>query len=104
MGHEGGEFELGRRELFGHAFAAHPHLLCGQPRFIQGRARRLDVSIDDLATVLDPGGSYSAVVNGILARGSDGVHITAAGVENLIEPALNQIIANVAGAVYAGSA
>jgi hypothetical protein len=31
------------------------------------------------------------------------VHITAAGVENLIEPALNQIIANVAGAVYAGS-
>jgi hypothetical protein len=62
------------------------------------------VSIDDLYTVLDPGGSYSSVVNGILARGSDGVHITAAGVENLIEPALNQIIANVAGAVYAGSA
>jgi len=62
------------------------------------------VSIDDLFTVLDPGGSYSAVVNGILARGADGVHITAAGVENLIEPALNQIIANEAGAVYAGSA
>jgi lysophospholipase L1-like esterase len=62
------------------------------------------VSIDDLYTVLDPGGSYSSVVNGVLARGSDGVHITAAGVENLIEPALNQIIANEAGAVYAGSA
>ncbi len=61
------------------------------------------VSIDDLYTVLDPGGAYSSVVNGILARSSDGVHITAAGVDNLIEPALNQIIANVAGAVYAGN-
>jgi lysophospholipase L1-like esterase len=61
------------------------------------------VSIDDLYTVLDPGGAYSSVVNGILARGSDGVHITAAGVDNLIEPALNQIIANVAGAVYVGN-
>ena len=39
-----------------------------------------------------------------VARGSDGVHITEAAVDNLIEPALNQIIANVAGAVYAGTA
>ena len=35
------------------------------------------VSIDDLYTVLDPGGAYSSVVDGILARGADGVHITA---------------------------
>ena len=62
------------------------------------------VSIDDLYTVLDPGGAYSSVVDGIVARGSDGVHITEAAVDNLIEPALNQIIANVAGAVYAGTA
>jgi hypothetical protein len=62
------------------------------------------VSIDDLYTVLDPGGAYSSVVDGIVARGSDGVHITAAAVDTLIEPALNQIIANVAGAVYAGNA
>ncbi len=60
------------------------------------------VSIDDLYTVLDPGHNYATVVDGILARGSDGVHITEAAVDNLIEPALNQIIANVAGAVYAG--
>ncbi len=58
------------------------------------------VSIDDLYSVLDPGGAYPAVVNGILARGPDGVHITEAAVDNLIAPALNQIIANVAGAVY----
>ena len=32
------------------------------------------------------------------------MHITQAAVDNLIEPALNQIIANVAGAVYAGNA
>jgi hypothetical protein len=61
------------------------------------------VSIDDLFTVLDPGGAYSPVVDGIVARGPDGVHITAAAVDTLIEPALNQIIANVAGAVYAGT-
>ena len=61
------------------------------------------VSIDDLYTVLDPGGAYATVVDGIVARGADGVHITQAAVDNLIEPALNQIIANVAGAVYACS-
>ena len=61
------------------------------------------VSIDDLYTVLDPSGTYATTVNGIVARAPDGVHITQAAVENLIEPALNQIIANVAGAVYAGS-
>ncbi len=62
------------------------------------------VSVDDLYTVLDPGGTYASVANGIVARGSDGVHITEAAVDNLIEPALNQIIANVAGAVYASDA
>ena len=61
------------------------------------------VSIDDLHAVLDPGGIYQPVVDGIGARGADGVHITQAAVDNIIEPALNQIIANVAGAVYAGN-
>ena len=54
--------------------------------------------------MLDPGGGYASVVDGIAARTSDGVHITEAAVDNLIEPALNQIIANVAGAVYADGA
>ncbi len=58
------------------------------------------VSIDDLFTVLDPGGQYSPTVDGIVARGEDGIHITEEAVDNLIEPALNQIIANVAGQVY----
>ena len=62
------------------------------------------VSIDDLYTVLDPGGTYAPIVNGIAARSPDGVHITQAAVANLIEPALNQIIANVAGGVYADDA
>jgi hypothetical protein len=61
------------------------------------------VSIDDLYTVLDPNGTYSSTVDGIVARGADGVHITQAAVNDLIEPALNQQIANVAGTVYAGS-
>ena len=62
------------------------------------------VSIDDLYTVLDPGGAYASVVDGIVARSADGVHITQPAVDDLIEPALNQIIANIAGAVYAGGA
>ncbi|HWD54576.1 MAG TPA: hypothetical protein VG346_05605 [Acidimicrobiales bacterium] len=60
------------------------------------------VSIDDLHSVLDPGGVYQSTIDGIVARGADGVHITDAAVDNLIAPALNQIIANVAGAVYGG--
>jgi hypothetical protein len=60
------------------------------------------VSIDDLYTVLDPGNQYATVVDGIVARGVDGVHITQAAVDYLIEPALNQIIANVADPIYNG--
>jgi hypothetical protein len=61
------------------------------------------VSIDDLYTVLDPGSHYATVVDGVVARGADGVHITEAAVDYLIEPALNQIIANVADPVYNGN-
>ena len=60
------------------------------------------VSIDDLHSVLDPGGTYQSVIDGIVARDPDGVHITQGAVDYLIAPALNQIIANVAGAVYSG--
>ena len=62
------------------------------------------VSVDDIFTVLDPGGQYASTVDGIVARGNDGVHITEAAVDDLIAPALNQIIANVAEPVYAGDA
>jgi hypothetical protein len=61
------------------------------------------VSVDDVFAVLDPGGQYAGTVDGVVARDSDGVHITEAGVDSLIAPALNQIIANVAGPVYAGT-
>jgi hypothetical protein len=62
------------------------------------------VTVDDLFTVLDPGGQYASTVDGIVARDSDGVHITQAAVDDLIAPALNQIIANEAEPVYAGDA
>ncbi len=60
------------------------------------------VSIDDVHSLLDPGGSYQPVVDGIQARAADGVHITQASVDDLIEPALNRIVADVAPAVYNG--
>ncbi|HXA74249.1 MAG TPA: hypothetical protein VNV83_08410 [Acidimicrobiales bacterium] len=62
------------------------------------------VSVDDVHADLDPGGTYQAVIDGIATRGADGVHITQGAVDYLIAPALNQIIANVAGAVYTGGA
>jgi hypothetical protein len=81
------------------------NLVSAYNQIVEGVASEFPyVSIDDLYTVLDPGGAYASVVNGIVARASDGVHITQAAVDNLIEPALNQIIANVAGPVYAGNA
>ncbi|HEX4163762.1 MAG TPA: hypothetical protein VHZ05_14785, partial [Acidimicrobiales bacterium] len=62
------------------------------------------VSVDDVHAVLDPGGTYQAVIDGIVARGADGVHITQGAVDDLIGPDLNQIISNVASTVYTGGA
>jgi hypothetical protein len=62
------------------------------------------VSVDDVHAVLDPGGTYQAVINGIVARGPDGVHITQGAVDALIGPDLNQLISNVASTVYTGGA
>ena len=42
----------------------------------------------DLNALLDPGGSYQAVVDGVDARSPDGVHLTGAGVEQLVDPSL----------------
>ncbi len=81
------------------------NLVAAYNQIVEGVAAEFPyVSIDDLYTVLDPGGTYASVVDGIVARAADGVHITQAAVDNLIEPALNQIISNVAGAVYTGNA
>jgi hypothetical protein len=82
-----------------------PHDLVDAFNQLLGQVAAQDpfVSIDDLYTVLDPGNQYATVVDGIVARGPDGVHITQAGVDYLIEPALNQIIANVADPVYNGN-
>jgi hypothetical protein len=62
------------------------------------------VSVNDVHAELDPGGTYQAVIDGIVVRGADGVHITQGAVDSFIAPALNQIIGNVAGAVYGGDA
>jgi hypothetical protein len=47
----------------------------------------------DLNALLDPGGSYSSVVDGVVVRTPDGVHLTAPGVEQVIDPALAPIVA-----------
>ena len=76
-----------------------------QPDRADGGGEYPYVSIDDLFTGARPGravrrrsstASWPAPATGCI--------ITEAAVDNLIEPALNQIIANVAGPVYAGNA
>jgi len=42
----------------------------------------------DLNTLVDPGGSYQEVVDGVDARSADGVHLTGAGVEQIVDPLL----------------
>jgi hypothetical protein len=61
------------------------------------------VSVFDTFGLLDPGGGYSAVVDGVQARGADGVHITQAAVDDVIDPTLNQMIGNLAPAIYDGN-
>ncbi len=76
-----------------------------QPDRRGGRRRSSPTSRSTTSTPCSTrAGRTPRVVDGIPARAADGVHITQAAVDNLIEPALNQIIANVAGAVYAGNA
>jgi hypothetical protein len=62
------------------------------------------VSEFDLFSLLDPNGGYSSVVDGVVARGADGVHITQACVDDIIDPALNQLIGNLAPSVYGDGA
>ncbi len=42
----------------------------------------------DLNALLDPGGSYQELVDGVDARTPDGVHLTGAGVEQVVDPDL----------------
>jgi hypothetical protein len=61
------------------------------------------VSVFNVNALLDPNGAYSAIVNGILARTADGVHVTESGVQDILVGPLNQLINQVAGPIYQGS-
>jgi hypothetical protein len=62
------------------------------------------VTVFNVNSLLDPNGVYAPVVDGVLARTPDGVHVTEAGVQIVMDPPLNQIINNVGPPVYQGSA
>jgi hypothetical protein len=61
------------------------------------------VTVFNVGSMLDPDGSFTASVNGVLARTPDGVHVTEAGVSAILVPPLNQLINTVAGPVYQGT-
>jgi hypothetical protein len=62
------------------------------------------VSLYDTFTALDPGGAYSSIVNGVLARTPDGVHVTQSGVEVAVDPGLNSVVIPAGNAVFGGTA
>jgi hypothetical protein len=62
------------------------------------------VTLVDTYATLDPNGAFSTVVNGVVARTPDGVHLTQDGVTALITPTLNQQISTVGPPVYSGTA
>ena len=61
------------------------------------------VSVFDVFSLLDPGGAYSTVVGGVVARTPDQVHVTRDGVTSVLLGPLNGVITNVAQPVYQGS-
>jgi lysophospholipase L1-like esterase len=61
------------------------------------------VSVFNVNSLLDPDGVYSTVVNGVVARTPDGVHVTEAGVQDVLVPPLNQLISEVGGAAFSGT-
>jgi hypothetical protein len=61
------------------------------------------VTVLDVYSILDPNGAYDSIVNGVLARTPDGVHLTQAGVADLITPPLDTMVTNVGQPVYGGT-
>jgi lysophospholipase L1-like esterase len=61
------------------------------------------VTVLPIYSLLDPGGSFSTDVNGIVARTPDGVHLTDAGVTQLLDGTLNQLISSVGQPIYNGT-
>jgi hypothetical protein len=61
------------------------------------------VSVFDTFGILDPNGAYQTIVNGVLARTPDGVHVTEAGVQEVLDGPLNNIVIPAGNGVYFGS-
>jgi len=53
--------------------------------------------------LFDPNGSYNAVVDGVLARTPDGVHVTEPGVQTVLDPPLDNLIPQVGNPVLNGN-
>ncbi|HUC05162.1 MAG TPA: hypothetical protein VL961_07170, partial [Acidimicrobiales bacterium] len=61
------------------------------------------VTIDPIGSLLSPGNAFSTVVDGVVARTTDGVHLTPAGVQDVLDPTLNQLVQTVGQPVYDGN-
>jgi lysophospholipase L1-like esterase len=60
------------------------------------------VTLFDVYTILSGNGVYDPIVDGVAARTADGVHLTMAGVSQLLTPPLNAIINSVGPPVFSG--
>jgi hypothetical protein len=62
------------------------------------------VTVLNTYNLLDPNGTYTTDVNGVVARTPDGVHITQAGVQDVLDGTLDQMINSVGPPIYNGTA
>ena len=53
---------------------------------LSGVARATGTRVRSLHALLDPGNRYSSVVDGVAARTTDGIHLTFAGVTEVVDP------------------
>jgi hypothetical protein len=62
------------------------------------------VSVLDVNRLLSPGGHYTSSIGGVVARAPAHVHLTDAGVRDLIDPVMNPVVEAAGAAVYDGGA
>ena len=62
------------------------------------------VTVYPVYNILDPNGVYSTIVNGVVARTPDGVHLTQAGVTDVLDRSLSDLVSSVGQTVYNSNA
>ena len=58
------------------------------------------VSVLAVNSLLSPNGAYAQTLDGVDARTPDNVHLTHAGVQQIIDPALDPMVTSLGGSIF----